>query len=202
MLSTNQKGAIVETAFTAAAVKLGLQVYLPAVEGGRYDLILDIHGRLLRVQCKWGTLLENVVSARLLSCRRAREGLRYRGYTADEIDAVGIYCQAIDKCFLIPPALFEGKRQVCLRLAPSRNNQRQSINWATEYELGAIAQLGERSAGSRKVVGSSPTSSTSEATAPAVASLFEATADPDAPPGDSSIPLRPSRRLPIIRAKC
>ena len=86
MLTTNQKGAIVETSFTAAAVKLGLQVYLPSVEGGRYDLILDVHGRLLRVQCKWGTLLENTVSARLLSCRRAREGLRYRGYTADEIE--------------------------------------------------------------------------------------------------------------------
>jgi len=32
-----------------------------------------------------------------------------------------------------------------------------------------------------------------------VASLFE---DPDQPPGDSSRPLRPSWRLPIIRAKC
>src|SRR3954454_5645786 len=147
MLSTNQKGAIVETAFTAAAVKLGLQVYLPAVEGGRYDLILDVNRRLIRVQCKWGALLDNVVSARLLSCRRAREGLRYRGYTADEIDAIGVYRHPIDECYLLPPALFEGKRQVYLRLAPSRNNQQQSINWASDYKLGAIAQLGERSAG-------------------------------------------------------
>jgi hypothetical protein len=172
MLSTNQKGAIVETAFTAASVRLGLAVYLPVVDGGRYDLILDLHGRLLRVQCKWGTLDDNVVAARLLSCRRAREGLRYRGYTADEIDAIGIYCAAIDKCYLLPPSIFEERGTVRLRLAPSRNNQQQSINWAENYELGAIAQLGERSAGSRKVVGSSPTSSTSEATASAVASLF------------------------------
>ena len=40
MLTTNQKGAIVETSFAAAAVKLGLQVYLPVVEGGRYDLMM------------------------------------------------------------------------------------------------------------------------------------------------------------------
>jgi hypothetical protein len=35
-----------------------------------------------------------------------------------------------------------------------------------------------------------------------VASPFEDPAGPAPPPGDSSRPLRPSRRLPIIRAKC
>jgi hypothetical protein len=35
-----------------------------------------------------------------------------------------------------------------------------------------------------------------------VASLFEDPAGPDPPTGDSSRPLRPSWRLPIIRAKC
>ena len=48
-----------------------------------------------------------------------------------------------------------------------------SIHWAADFELGAIAQLGERRAGSAKAVGSSPTSSTSEATAAAVASLVQ-----------------------------
>jgi hypothetical protein len=49
-----------------------------------------------------------------------------------------------------------------LRLAPARNNQELLVHWATNYRLGAIAQLGERSAGSRKVGGSNPPSSTSE----------------------------------------
>jgi PD-(D/E)XK endonuclease len=39
MLSTNQKGAIAETAITHAAVKLGIAVYRPVAEGGRFDLI-------------------------------------------------------------------------------------------------------------------------------------------------------------------
>src|SRR4051812_44636529 len=59
--------------------------------------------------------------------------------------------------------LVAGKRQLHLRLNPPRNGQRACINLASEYRLGAIAQLGERSAGSRKVVGSSPTSSTPSA---------------------------------------
>ena len=48
-----------------------------------------------------------------------------------------------------------------LRLTPPRNNQRACVNLAEDYAFdGAIAQLGERRAGSAKVVGSSPTSST------------------------------------------
>src|SRR5688572_3748175 len=52
---------------------------------------------------------------------------------------------------------------VHLRVAAARNFQRACINLAENYRLGAIAQLGERSAGSRKVGGSSPPSSTPEA---------------------------------------
>ena len=39
MLTTNQKGAIAETAITAEAVRLGIEVYRPVAEHGRYDMI-------------------------------------------------------------------------------------------------------------------------------------------------------------------
>jgi hypothetical protein len=38
-MTTDQKGAIAETAVAHAAVKLGIDVYRPVVEGGRYDLV-------------------------------------------------------------------------------------------------------------------------------------------------------------------
>jgi hypothetical protein len=38
-LNTNQKGAIAETAITAAATRLGIEVYRPVADGGRFDLI-------------------------------------------------------------------------------------------------------------------------------------------------------------------
>jgi hypothetical protein len=66
----------------------------------------------------------------------------------------------------MPPNLWLGRRLVHLRLADSRNNQRQRINWVKDYEfeatlarLGAVAQLGERLAGSQKATGSSPVGS-------------------------------------------
>ena len=52
-LSTDQKGNIAEAAVALAAIKLGIDVYRPVGEGGRYDLILDAIERLIRVQCKW-----------------------------------------------------------------------------------------------------------------------------------------------------
>jgi hypothetical protein len=48
-----------------------------------------------------------------------------------------------------------------LRLTPARNNQEFAISYAADYEFsGALAQLGERRAGSAKVAGSSPACST------------------------------------------
>ena|SRR5215217_5573131 len=197
MLSPTRKGVIAEMAIAAEAAKLDIGVLKPLGEGERYDLVLDMRPRLLRVQCKWAQKKGEVVAIHTGTCRRVYGGYKRTTYSADEVDALAAYCAALERCYLLPIHVIAGQSHIHLRLAPARNNQRALVNWAHEYELGAIAQLGERRGGTAEVVGSSPTSSTSEATATAVASLFE---DPQT--GDSSIPLRPSRRLPIIRATC
>jgi hypothetical protein len=161
-MSTNHKGAIAETAITAEATRLGIEVYRPVAEGGRFDLIFGFgDGSLSRVQCKWATKDGQVVVIRAYSCRRAREGMRYRTYASDEVDAIAAYCMELNRCFYVPIGNIAGRRRFQLRLGPTLNNQAKGVNWATTYELGAIAQLGERSAGSRKVGGSNPPSSTS-----------------------------------------
>ena len=38
-LTTNQKGAIAEASIAREAIKLGIEVYRPVMEGGRFDLI-------------------------------------------------------------------------------------------------------------------------------------------------------------------
>ena len=86
--------------------------------------------------------------------------MRYRSYTAREIDAIAAYCPDIDRCYYVPVARVAGRRVVHLRTKPTRNNQVDRVNYAVEYELGAIAQLGERVAGSHEVGGSSPPGST------------------------------------------
>jgi PD-(D/E)XK nuclease superfamily protein len=53
VLTPSQKGSIAECEIVAAAVKLGIPVFKPANEGLRYDLIFDLEGAFIRVQCKW-----------------------------------------------------------------------------------------------------------------------------------------------------
>jgi hypothetical protein len=167
MMTTDQKGGIAELAVALAAVRLGVEVYRPVVEGGRYDLIFTLGSGLVRVQCKWAARDGEVVVVRCYSSRRNREGLVRRKYAPGEIDAFAAYCAEIDRCYFLPYDLFARRSQIVLRLVPTRNNQSAGINWARDFELaatltapGAVAQLGEHSAGSRKVTGSNPVGST------------------------------------------
>jgi len=107
--STDQKGAIAEAEIAAAAIRLGIDVYRPLQEGGRYDLIFDLGERLLRVQCKWATRVGDVVVVRCYSSRRAIDGMRVRRYTADEVDAIVAYCTEVDRCFVLRPREFVGR---------------------------------------------------------------------------------------------
>ena len=136
-LTTDQKGAIAESAVVHAATRLGVGVYKPVSDGERCDLIFDVGPRLLRVQCKWARLTGGAVVVRCYSCRRAAFKMVVRPYTADEVDAIAAFCPDNDRCFLLPPDLFNGRRAVYLRTLPSRNNQRLGINWAEEFDFDA-----------------------------------------------------------------
>jgi hypothetical protein len=151
-MTTDQKGAVAEMAIQLEAVKLGLDVYRPLAEGGRCDLILGFGYELMRVQCKWASLVKDVVIVRCSTFRRTRDGYRTTTYSADEVDAIAAYCADIDRCFLIPIERAAGHRVLALRVEPTRNNQRKRINWADAFDFaatlqrhqGAVAQLGER----------------------------------------------------------
>ncbi len=166
MLSTDQKGAIAETAIVHAAVKLGIEVYKPVSDGTRYDLIFDLATGLVRVQCKWASRYGDVIAVRCYSCRRSRTGLLKRRYSAEEIDAFAAYCPDVEQCYFIPIERFPGQAEIRLRLAPTLNNQKLGIHWAEDFHFdatlrgrGAVAQLGERRPGRAEATGSSPVGS-------------------------------------------
>jgi prevent-host-death family protein len=167
MHESNQRGAVAEAAIALAAIRAGVGVFKPASDGERYDLIFDLRPRLVRVQCKAASIVGDVVIVRCRSGRRTRDGILMRPYTRDEIDAFAAYCAALDRCFFMPIGPFDGQTVVSLRLGAPRNNQRAGVNWADDFAFeatlrrsGAVAQLGERLAGSQKVRGSNPLGST------------------------------------------
>ena len=161
MLTPSSKGGIAEIAIAAEAIKIGVVVLRPVIEGSRYDLLFDVDGLLLRIQCKWARRKGNVVVVNTRTSRQTPRGYVRTTYTASEIDAIAAYCPDLDRCYLMPVRDVAGRQSIHLRLTPASNNQEVAITYAASYEIhGAIAQLGERRAGSAKVVGSSPTSST------------------------------------------
>jgi prevent-host-death family protein len=163
VLTSNDKGNIAEMAIALEATKLGIEVLKPVAEHVRYDLAFDLGDRILRVQCKWARLEGSVVCVNLVGYRLTSRGSVRSKYTAEEIDAVAAYCQALDRVYFLPADEVAGRAAFYLRVAPTRNAQRAAINWADEYSLGAIAQLGERVSGTHEVAGSSPAGSTPQA---------------------------------------
>jgi hypothetical protein len=74
--------------------------------------------------------------------------------------AIAGWCPELERCYLLPIEEIDGQSMIHLRLSPARNNQRTGVKLAAQYELGAVAQLGERCHGMAEVRGSSPLSST------------------------------------------
>ena len=90
-------------------------------------------------------------------------------YSEGEVDLFAVYCDALDRCFLLSDAVVAGRYEVHLRLKPPRNFQQACINLADNFDFeGAIAQLGERVNGIHEVAGSSPASSTGSDLSPTV----------------------------------
>ena len=171
-MNPNRKGNVAELAIATEAARLGLSVLKPLTEHERYDLVLGIGGRLLRVQCKSASRKGEVIEVRLKSSYHSpTRGYVTSTYDSSEVDAVAVYCEEAACCYLLPIELAAGRVMLSLRLSPARNNQRAALNLAAQYEFpGAVAQLEERVAGSDEVRGSSPLSSTLEG-APAAPSL-------------------------------
>jgi hypothetical protein len=113
----NLTGNIAELKIAAAAVELGIPVLRPMTEHTRYDLVFEIGGRLLRVQCKSASRTGEVIVIRLVTNRRGPTGYIRTRYTEDEIDAVAAYCADLDECFLLPIGYFDGQAGMHLRLS-------------------------------------------------------------------------------------
>ncbi|TMK63157.1 MAG: type II toxin-antitoxin system prevent-host-death family antitoxin [Actinobacteria bacterium] len=144
-MDSNRIGAIAEHAIAAELVQLGFDVLWPLVEG-RYDLAVDLDGRLIRVQCKSAPVRGDVVVVRARTNRRAPEGFRHGTYSADEVDVIAAYAPTLKRCFAVPIQTFGESGSLYLRLSHPRNGQRAGLHFAEDYPLGAVAQL-ERASG-------------------------------------------------------
>ena len=67
----------------------------PQSEHGRYDLVFDLGGCFLRVQCKCGALDRDrdIVCVRIGRSRYTTRGYVANSYDAEEVDASAVYAE-------------------------------------------------------------------------------------------------------------
>jgi len=117
-------------------VRLGYSVLRPLSANQRYDLVLDLDGHFLRVQCKTGRLRNGAIVFSARSCRSNRNGTYVRSYT-DEADVFVIHCPETDRLYAVPVGDSGVLKAASLRVTAPANNQTKGIRWAADHELPA-----------------------------------------------------------------
>ena len=100
----------------------------------RYDLVLDLGEKFVRVQCKTARIEGSCVT---FSCESVRSNTKValrRNYRGDA-DLFIAYCPQTDRVYAVP--VEEAGTRIMLRLSPPANNQKLGVRWATDYELPA-----------------------------------------------------------------
>lgn len=114
------------------ALRKGYVCSKPVIEGSRYDLIIDTGDGLLRAQVKYCDRKPSHSSSAVSVLLRNANGAD-KSYTGSDIDVLFVYVPATDKVYKIPVDVISGKRELCLRLEPPKNNQVLGIHLADNY---------------------------------------------------------------------
>ena len=110
-------------------------VSIPYGDNSKYDFIADVNGKLLKIQVKTSSYVDEKQTAIKFSCRSTHlncKGVSNVKYSKDEIDYFATYWE--NKCYLIP--VEECSTQKNLRLTDTtKSGQVKGISFAKDYEL-------------------------------------------------------------------
>lgn len=132
-----------EAVILAEFLKAGFPVLLPFGDNQRYDMVIEVSGRFLGVQCKTAFRAGGDGSCIRFNAHSGGFGpgdsvtsrsQPYRG----EADLFAVYSPETNQAYVL--AVDECPvTDVWLRLTPTRNGQQLRIRWAEEHTLAAWA---------------------------------------------------------------
>lgn len=135
-LATNRLGAYAVAKVLQRAIEKDVVVLTPAVEC-RYDLVLDDGLKLYRTQVKYagGSSPKHCQGVVPLGLRKWRNDGRavIPYYTTEEIDLLLVYVRKIDKILWFGPEVFDRRKNLFIRIEPTRNNQVKGCLMAADY---------------------------------------------------------------------
>lgn len=132
-MNSKQIGNITEIESMLAFLKLGYNVLTPYGDCERYDFVVEINGKFIKVQAKTSKTEDDGASFKF-SCRSShrKEGkIIHHTYTKTEIDYFVTTFNG--KVYLIPVDDCGADKR--LRILPTKQGQVRGVTWAKEYEL-------------------------------------------------------------------
>jgi hypothetical protein len=130
MKNPKEVGEKTEAAILNHFIQKGVPVSIPWGNNQRYDMIIEVDGKLLRAQCKTGKYSKGVVSFPTASKASGKERKVYTG----QIDCFLVYCEALNKVYKIDIKDAPNKNVMSLRVDSLKKfGPKSVINWAKDY---------------------------------------------------------------------
>ena len=154
---TKRKGNRCEAHVLAALTEADLNVLVPWGDNARYDLVVEIGSRFLRIQCKAGRLENGCV---VFSAYMTGRGGRRTRYEPGDIDYYGVWCPATQGTYLVP--LEEARSAMpYLRVEEPRPGstgarQKTGIRWAGRFAAALVIESWLRTGGRFEPAWTSP----------------------------------------------
>ena len=138
MENTKYKGNVTEIETILAFMKLGYNVLTPYGDCERYDFVVDIGNKFIRVQSKTSHSTDDGASFSFSgrSCNRKDGKIVHHQYTADEIDYFATTFNGTT--YLVPVEECGADKR--LRILPAKNGQTRGFTWAKDYELEEVVK--------------------------------------------------------------
>jgi len=135
-MNTKTKGQITEASVALALLRKGKTVLTPYGENQRYDLVIEeASGEFKTVQCKTGKVLRGCIVFNLYSVIRDKDTKKYKKVKyGSTVDYYGVYCNATDKCYLVPPSEIAGTYGY-LRIEERLTNGGGESRYAKDFEI-------------------------------------------------------------------
>jgi hypothetical protein len=125
------RGNSTEAAVLGILLARGIPTALP-LGVKRYDLIVELDGKLLKAQVKTGRISQGSLAFPVCTVHPVT-GLR-RPYTADQVDIFLVYNRITGKVYKVPFTLV-GTTECRLRIDPTKNHRTKDVHQAKEFEL-------------------------------------------------------------------
>ena len=125
-------GNMGEAVALAEFIKHGIEVYCPFGQNTPVDMLIYAKGDFLKIQVKTTKIVKNNCMKFEL-CRTNGFTGKSTPYKKEEVDYVFLYCIENDYRGIVPFEEIANKRQLCLRIGKTKNNQTKGVNKADTF---------------------------------------------------------------------